>query len=420
MTGAWGRLDRLDRPDLAPLWNELARRLGEGTTPVTVRLRGLSPPEQRAVADLLGWDRLPGADTRVKVAKVAEALDVDAVTGLSGLVEALRGPIVDQRAARLSARREREALWTWLAGEAGGLAIARSSPPGGRPLDDWVAGVRAAGVPGGDTGGHRRRLAGALAVLAALPADGVALASLATDVLGDPHALDRGRRAAALVQDAVALALGRRRPADAEGARHLWEEVGVVPCPLSSTALALGLRPGGGGPLAEWLRQTAGVGEPAVVSLAQLRRWPLEPLGAGEVAYVVENPSLLTEAAARGWCGAPIVCSSGRPTVAVVTLLRQLGASGARLRQHADLDAAGLGITAWLSDRAGTTAWHMDRSDYLHATTAERPRLALTGHLPPTPWDPELRRTMADAGVAVHEEEVRSELLSAMSSGAPA
>jgi len=104
-----------------------------------------------------------------------------------------------------------------------------------------VESVRAGGVPGGDVARRRRRLAAAVAALTALPADGIGLAALAADVLGDPHALDRGRALATLVLDAVAAARGRPRPADAEAARWLWEEVGVVPDPLSSTVLALAL-----------------------------------------------------------------------------------------------------------------------------------------------------------------------------------
>src|SRR5207302_4649919 len=174
--------------------------------------------------------------------------------------------------------------------------------------------------------------------------------------LAEPHGLDRGRSAAALALDAVALALGRDRPSDAEATRALWESVGVVPDPLSSTVLALGLRPAAADadPLAAWLAAAAIAGEAAVLTLAQLRRWPVGALPPDRVAYVVENPSLLTEAVARRWSGPPIVCSSGRPTLATVTLLRQLGAAGATLAQHADFDGAGLGITGWLADRAGT------------------------------------------------------------------
>lgn len=116
----------------------------------------------------------------------------------------------------------------------------------------------------------------------------------------------------------------------------------------------------------------------------------------------------------------PLVCSSGRPTVAVVTLLRQLGAKGGVLRQHADFDASGLAITAWLAERAGTIPWRMTADDYLAAVecrrTSERPRL---GPVPDTPWDLGLQHAMAEIGTAVFEEELRAELLASMARQSP-
>jgi uncharacterized protein (TIGR02679 family) len=407
----------LDRPGLEPLWDELARRYGKGTQPVTVSLRNLSLPQRRALADLLGSDRLPTAQFRVSVRRLVEALGVDGASGLRALIEQARGPIPDRRAARVADRLERLRLWTWLAEEAGRLAIFERSPDSiddVRASDRWAEMVRAEGVPRGDLSAHRLRLAGVLAVLAALPADGIALPALADDAFGDPHGLDRGRTAAALALGAVATARNRDRPTDAEGIRALWEEVGVVPDPLSSTVLALGLEANGDGPLDAWLRAAAAASEPVVLTLAQLRRWPMAPLPAGAVAYVVENPSLVTEAASRAWSGPPIVCSSGRPTLATVLLLRQLGGGGATLVQHADFDAAGLGITAWLAERAGTRPWRMGERHYRAALAASRPRLPIAGTVPPTPWDPTLEPAMAGTGLAVFEEELRHELLDAM------
>jgi uncharacterized protein (TIGR02679 family) len=405
--------DPLDRPELARLWVELAHRFGDGRPPLALTLAGLSLPERQAVADLLGLDRLPPATARIRLDRLAAACGVEGHAGLRALVERRLGPITDRRAARLESQQARDSLWAWLGESAAGLPLAS----GDRALvEPWLEAVRAAGVPGGDLAAHRRRLDRALRVLAALPADGVALASLAADHLGDAHALDRGRATASLVLDAVAAALGRQRASDAEGARLLWEEVGVVPDPLSSTVLCLGLRPPepGADPLAAWLDAAAASCEPAVVTLAQLRRWPLAPLPAGAVAFVVENPTLLSEAAVRKWAGPALVCSSGRPSIAAVTLLRQLAAAGATLAQHADFDGGGLSITAWLADRAGTTPWRMGADDYLAALAVPRERVPLAGRLPPSPWDPGLREAMATGAVAVHEEEIRTALLSAM------
>jgi uncharacterized protein (TIGR02679 family) len=249
-------------------------------------------------------------------------------------------------------------------------------------------------------------------VLRALPVDDLPLAGFADDLIGEPHALDRGRTLTAIVLDAIAVSLRRERPADAESARLLWEAVGVVPDPLSSTVLVLGLRPDVvEDPLTPWLRGCAELSEPVVLTLAQLRRWRVAPLPPHGEAYVVENPSLIADAAGRGWRGPVLVCSSGRPTIAVLTLLRQLGSEGATLHQHADFDPAGLSISAWLAQRAGTTPWRMTAGHYAAAVEVDRRRLPLVGAVPETPWDPRLRDVMTEAAVAVYEEELRATLL---------
>lgn len=405
----------LARPELAPVVDELFRRFGDGDVPVMLTLRGLAEATRRALADLFGLDRLPPPVYRVRVDRLAGALGLASVDDLRAEVASLRGPLPDRRAERLADRAARDELWDWLAGEAA-LVLRRlcaGGPPGWWAA--WVERMRAQGARGG-VEEHRRRLGRALRVLHALPADGVALAAFANDVVGDPHALDRGRRLPAMVLDAVALATGAPFAGDAESARHLWESVGVAPDPLSSTVLALGL-PGDGTPppLGPWLAAARLAGEPVVLTLAQLRRWPVAALAPGATAYVVENPSLVAEAARRPWTGPPLVSSSGRPTVAVVTLVRQLAAAGATARQHADFDAAGLAITAWLADRGGTTPWRMTASDYQTAVGAETGvGSPAAGVVPLTPWDPLLGQVMRTHGRPVYEEELRAELLAAM------
>jgi uncharacterized protein (TIGR02679 family) len=414
------RLSHLDRPGLGPLWDELHRRFAKGRAPTTVTLRDLTLDQQRAIADLLGSDRLPGRTARLPVARLVTALHVEDSNALRALVEVHRGPITDRRVARLALRQARQDLWDWLADEVHPLSLPGGVADGAGALAAWVDDVRAAGIPAGDLSAHRARLESVLQVLRSLPRDGASLAGVAADLLGDPHALDPGRAVTRLALDAVADLLGRERPSEAERARLLWEAVGVVPDPLSSTVLVLGLRPPGEQPptpLTGWLDALADASEPAVMTLAQLRRWPLRPLPAESSAHIVENPSLLAEAAARPWTGPPVVCSSGRPTVAVVTLLRQLGAAGAVLRQHADFDRGGLGITAWLAQRAGTTPWRMTTLNYLTALATDRPRASLSSPLPATPWDPQLGPTMESHAVPVHEEELRTALLTAMEAG---
>jgi uncharacterized protein (TIGR02679 family) len=398
---------RLERPDLAPLVDELARRFAEGRTPVAVTLRDVPEATLRAVADLLGADRVPRPNPKVRLERLASVLRLGSPEEVRYLIEEIRGPIPDRRAARLCERAAREALWAWLGLEAAALRL--GNDPTGLPL--WVDNQRAAGARGG-AGVHRKRLETALRALRALPADGISLAALANDCAGDPHPLDPGRTVSAMVLDAISAAFCQSSPTDAEGSRSVWEMAGVVPDPHSSTVLALGLPGGPGSPLGQWLAEAALARQPVVLSLANLRKWPVPALPPGSL-YVVENPSLIAEALRAGTC-APLVCSSGRPTVATVTLLRQLGAKGAVMYQHADFDPAGLSITAWLAARAATVPWHMDSSDYLDAAPVTTAEPTITGPVPSTPWDTSLRSAVDRLRLPVYEEQIRERLFGAM------
>jgi uncharacterized protein (TIGR02679 family) len=392
---------------------ELARRFEDGSPVSSITVGQLDEEQREAIADLLGRDRLPGRTARLSMPTLIGALGLAGVDELRSVVEGIVGPLGDRKADREEQRRQRAQLWAWCAEQLAAvplLVAARCGPV-------WLDQLRRAGVRSGEEGerAFRERMGQAVTTLQALPVNGtVSLASFADDRLADPHALDRGTALEGLVLDGLSLGLGVERPRDAEGVRQLWEQVGVVPDPLSSSVTVLGLRPRDRSDLAGWLGTCGDVGEPAVITLAQLRRWPLPALDRSEVLYVVENPSLLSEAAAGGWAGPPIACSSGRPSVAVVTLIRQLGAEGAACRQHADFDAAGLGITAWLADRAGTIPWLMTADAYRAAVAIERRRVPLQGEVPETPWDQGLALAMREARVPVYEEEVRSTLLGAM------
>lgn len=399
---------RLRSPDLVPLVDEMVRRFGDGVSPVTITLRDAPASTRRALADLLGADRLPAANRRIRLDRLATALHLDSVEELRAVIEEVRGPIPDRRADREAARAAREALWSWLAGEAA------ASPLGRDParLERWVDNQRAGGIRGG-LAAHRHLLETAVQVLHALPADGIPLPALANDHAHDPHALDPGRRLSAVVLDALATTLGQPAPADSEAARALWETFGVAPDPHSSTVLAFGVPGGDDTPVRRWLAAAQLAQEPVVLSLSNLRRWPLPALPVASELFVVENPSLVTEAARVG-LGSPLVCSSGRPTIATVTLLRQLGAGGATLYQHADFDPAGLSITGWLAERAGTVPWRMTSSDYLAAATVTGSQPTFVTTVPRTPWDPALQADVEHLGVAVYEEELREDLLRAM------
>jgi uncharacterized protein (TIGR02679 family) len=130
------------------------------------------------------------------------------------------------------------------------------------------------------------------------------------------------------------------------------------------------------------------------------------------VVWVVENPSMLSEALRRfGVACPPLVCTSGWPNGAVIALLRQLARMGVELRYHGDLDGEGLRIAAHVAQRTGAQPWRMTSADYLAALRPGRPPV---GRVTEAPWDPELSVALRQHGVAVPEEDVCDDLLTAM------
>jgi uncharacterized protein (TIGR02679 family) len=389
---------RADRPGLAPLWAELARRLGASDRPVrTVRLTGLDGPQREALADLLGRSSLPAADTTVPVAAVCRSLRIGEVM-LAQLVAAVHGPLDNRSARRAAAARARDRLWEEVA-----AAVAD------RGLDGWVARLRAAGVPDGDVEAHRGRLAPVVAVVAALPLDRpVPLAVVAHRHLGDPHALDQGTWAGAVVTDAAAGLAGLPPPTTAEQARAALSHVGIVSDQLSVPVLSLGLRGPGGAPDPGWLAAMADAGEPVTLTASQLRRWPLS--ASAGVVHVVENPSIVAAAAAAS-VSAPLVCTASWPTHAAVLLLDQLRSGGAHLHYHGDMDPTGLVLTEHHRRRFGAQPWRMGASDYLAAVGAATVSIEDGTTIPATPWDPALADAVRTHRRVVFEEQVLDDLL---------
>jgi uncharacterized protein (TIGR02679 family) len=140
----------------------------------------------------------------------------------------------------------------------------------------------------------------------------------------------------------------------------------------------------------------------------------LRPISPSATIFVVENPSLLAEAATRlEGPVPPIVCSSGQPSVAVITALRQLATDGAQIRQHADFDPSGIAISRLLSERVGSVPWMMTARDYGQAVRRSGSIVSseFSGSVPETPWDPELAPLMNRVRRPVFEEQLRHAIL---------
>ena len=382
-------------PALAPLWQAVHERLSSGRPVTRVRLGPLTVKEREALADLLGLARMP--DERPSVSLVE--LDVALGSSVRDLVVQLVGPLGDRAGDRARAVAERDGLWDWLAGH----PVVRAQPA----LAEWAAAVRRGGLVRGSVRVTRDELDRVVRVLGELPAAGIPLPVFADTVLGDPHALDDGTRCNALVIRALSAMFDVPVPTDAPGRRALWERAGVADDELSSTVLAVGLRPTGDGVAARILRLCAQESEAAALTLRLLRSSTLivdVPL----TVWVFENPSVLALALARfGRECPPMICTSGWPNSAGVLLLQQLSSAGATLNYHGDFDGEGLRIAANVVARTGAVPWRMTSADFLGAAGAGPP----VGRVTPVPWDADLAEQLSRIGTAVPEERVAAALL---------
>ena len=404
--------DRVQRliadPGYAELLVQLRARIEAGGQPSSVTLRGLGDPARRALADLLGRRQTPAARVRVSVDAVDQALRASRVqAGLVRVLEAMAGPMVDQRAARASERDRWAGLWAELE--------ARPDVQSRDGLRVWLAGLRADGLLvrlADDVEAGRRLMEQALSVVAELPAGGRSLPVVAAACTGDPHALDHGTALATLVLRAAVILAGKTGlPSSRAMRRGIWGDVGVVWDPLSTHVLVLNLPSKGTGLLARTLDLHAQAGEPLRLTLRALERH--ECALQTDVLYVCENPAVLLAAAdVLGAACAPLVCTEGMPGVAVGHLLAVAADAGAALRFHTDFDWGGMRIGNFLVSRHDVAPWRMAASDYEAGLAAAGKTSTLRGRLVDPAWDPALAHAMQQAGRVVSEEHVLDILLS--------
>lgn len=360
------------RPGPAKLLAVARRRFeqrGQVAGPLRVQL---SPNERRDVGGLLGipWQMRGGDATGRALEKALAAQG----TTLRELVEHVGGPLRNLSAERAVAQASREAERaeaTRLLAEAGLPAV----------LVQWVLAVRA--LPSAGSGRLSAMAALVARVWRALPPPGgsIALGVLAANVLGDPHALDRntdlGRAVARLAaaQAAVltdpAADLSRTAVTTSSTWRDAWASVRVACDQLSSTVLVLNLPLTGKSATAEIATTAAAGGEPVWLTSRMLtREWEL----AGDVTnvFVCENPAVVEAAANQlGSRSAPLVCTYGVPSDAVLRLLRQTAAVGVTVHVRADDDGAGQRIVAAVRQVVPTALlWHYEQRPATEADQA--------------------------------------------------
>ncbi len=407
-------------PATKRVWSSIAARLERGGLAAdgALAVDGLSRDERRAASALLGRDVLRDR-VRIDLAELDERLRMRAGLGVVAAAEAALGrPLVD-RPARTVERAERRA-----APHRAARDDWEADPFVPWPvLAAWLEGMQRDGVlsrdPDPETLVHSaldvaRHRVEHLRAEADPPAP-VARTELAARLFGDAHALDDGRRLAAAVLRLVAAyeAADDPAPGTAEDAglgdagladssddepeprsrRQHWERIGVLTDRVSSTCLTAGL---------------PGVGDPA--RAAHLTWHDLDRglrLDGARNVLVCENPRVLEAALEVGIPGLGLVCTSGRPALVVLEVLRRLRDGGARLGYHGDFDWAGVAMANDLVSRLGVQPWRMSAADYLAAPDGP----SLIGSRVEAVWDPELSAAMTHRGRAVHEEALLPALL---------
>lgn len=402
----------LGRPELRRLWEGSRSRMESlGGPGGTVLLAGIDEGERRAVADLLGLARLPEGSLRIRLDHLDRVLrESRFAVDLRTVLELLDGPLRNRAGERAEERRRRQKLWE----DAARHPLIAASPV----LQQWLDELRAGGLLRrlASHGNERLLLDQALAVLAALSRSEpmVRLPVLASQVLGDSHALDNGRPVTTLVLRALAREAELPPPENAAERRQLWEQAGVVADDLSCQVLVLGLAPAGGGQIGESLRALAEAGEPVRITLRQLLHLQTGDLAftPGLEVHICENPVVVAAAADRwGPACPPLICLEGFPSYAAQVLLTRLASQGAVFSYHGDFDWDGLRIANKLREIVPFRPWRFTAADYKAALAAGGERPPLHSRRSVALWDADLGRALLEADAAVEEETVLEDLL---------
>jgi uncharacterized protein (TIGR02679 family) len=386
-----------------------------------VTLPAATAEQRRAVERLTGRAARSGASLSVSLTEI-DRIVRDSGAAPGGLAEAvtrLTGPLRD----RHQERADLAAAWS------AAFAPLDAAVTGRDELVQWRGWLGTTGVVrrlAPEPGQARALLEQVALVLRQLPSRGVPIGRLAAECCGDAHALDDGRPVGTLVLSAVRALAGRPFAAEgtADSRRVAWAAVGVHLDELSSLVLCHGLPGDGRTALGRILSSCRESGQPAVLTLRQLRchTEPLhtEPLHGGPLStgslntgppratpvWICENPVVV--AAAADELGAecqPLVCVGGQPSAAGWRLLQLLEAGGAEFAYHGDFDWGGVRIACAVRHRIDWQPWRYDRQAY-EATAAHplTPLKELAGEPAATPWDPELATAMRQRNVRIEEE----------------
>jgi uncharacterized protein (TIGR02679 family) len=368
----------------------------------TVTLPAATPEQRRAVERLTGRAARSGASLSVSLTEVDRILRYSGAApgGLAEAVTCLTSPLRD----RSRERADLAAAWSAAFAPLDEAVAGRDELAGWRGWLDATGVVRRLAPEPGPAG---LLLAQVAAVLGRLPSRGVPIGRLAAECCGDAHALDDGRPVGTLVLSAVRALAGL--PFAGRGAasrRAAWAAAGVHLDELSSLVLCLGLAGDTHTALGRTLASCREAGQPAVLTLRQLRCHD-EPLRAAWVR-ICENPVVVAAAAEELDAGClPLLCVGGQPSAAVWRLLELLAAGGAHFGYHGDFDWGGIRIASAVRQRVDWQPWRYDRHAYEAAVLAANPLTPLAGLVgepTETPWDADLSAAMRQRNVRIEEE----------------
>lgn len=424
-------LERLRRllggSELDGLRKRLRARFERGEPTENFTLTDLDASERRALEGLLGRAPRVASSMQLRVAELDAALSrAGLASDLRTALELLDGPVLDRRSEQAAY----EQAWNLLRRTPSDVRLrALLMEPYGLGLLKRLA--------AGDPARAEQMLMHVQLVLARVPAQGVPLAHLAAEILGDAHALDAGRPIATLLLRACRLGTGQddeldgdsgdqRSSCDAAGlegvglglsTREQWARLGVTVNELASPVLFINLRCRPGSEYGELIEGAAHRGLPVHLTLRALLRDPPAWDAAGLDVFVCENPAIVALAADRlGAQCAPLLCTDGMPGAAQQTLMRQLVAAGAQLRYHGDFDWPGLRIGNFVMRELRTRPWRFGAADYLECRAQSGQRLE-PGEEVQALWDEGLAGAMRGCGFAVHEERIANVLLADLGQG---
>lgn len=229
---------------------------------------------------------------------------------------------------------------------------------------------------------------------------------------GDPHALDQDTPLGRLLYYGIQHFLNKpETDYTAEGKRALFREAGLEEDDVSSNVIVAGLRVCMGHPrfaVFEGANQTS---SPLILPLRFLEiptRWQPE-----QMIYMVENPAVFSAILDAFQYREdihipPLICGSGQPSVAALTLLDQLAQAGCIINYSGDFDVKGLEIALRLAQRYGQNfrPWCFDEKTYLGAAkgkTMEPDQLNSLRKME-VPWDKKLVDTMLEKKIFVYQE----------------